>query len=406
MNQTKNTILTAAMLALSCGFAVDAMAQTKTDRQNEKMQDQTDQRSKNSKFYDQKSTSRALGYFKKIKGMNVKNSADDKVTEIKDVLFDRYSGDIAAYIVSDDRVLMPSELQTNVDADGKLSFRTATTSEALGASMKFDSAMLKADRAKSKDGVSWWNRFSSESGKHVSTTEPQYVPEKVRSMDAIDINGTVISTHRIRGEGEVYRTLIEVRSDDGTNRTVILGPTWYLADHQVLPVRGDKVVIKAVPIETIDGADFAASKVRVSNRDEVVLRKGNEFAPTWYSEGKADNAMAMQRRLLLASEVIGDDVKCREELSGEVENLVIDFRNGRVAALVIDPNQAFLGMGDTTRMIPLSVASASTDDLIYIDATKDMIVKAPAAPDKLETMNSSWDLDSIYDQRPIASVIR
>lgn len=396
MNRNTNSILTAAMLTLTCGLAVDAHGQqsrtTKEHRPAAPVQ-----------LYEQNSSPRALGYFKKIKGTNVKNSADDKVTEIKDVLFDRYSGDIAAYIVSDDRVMLPSEIQTNVGSDGQLSFRTSTTEDALGAAMKFDGKMMKAEKAKDAECAAWWNRFSAESGKHVSTTNPQYVPEKVRSTDAIDINGTVTSTHRVRGEGEVYRTIVEVHSDDGTNRSVILGPTWYLSDHQVLPMRGDKVVIKAVPIEDIDGAQFAAAKVRVANRDEVVLRKGNEFAPTWYTGGDTATAMAMQRRLLLASDVIGDNVKCREELSGEVENLVIDFRNARVTALVIDPNEAFLGMNDTTRMIPLSVASASSDDLIYIDATKDMITRAPAAPDKLETMNSSWDLDSIYDQRPIAS---
>ncbi len=60
-------------------------------------------------------------------------------------------------------------------------------------------------------------------------------------------------------------------------------------------------------------------------------------------------------------------------------------------------------MSDTTRMIPLSVATVSSDDLIFVDATKDMIVNAPAAPDKLQPLNANWDLDSKYQQRPTTS---
>ncbi len=394
MNTNTRYILP-SMILLAVGTSVGAYAQA-TDSKTIRYPD-------NRKVQLGEEGNRALGYFSKMKGVNIRNQSNETVAELKDILFDRYSGDVAAYIVSDSRVIFPAELQATVGNDGEVAFRMNTTKDALKARMEFDDNALQADNATNSEYAAWWNRFSAENGKQGKMGEQSSTVEKFTNTSTVDVNGSVVSTHRIRGDGDAYRTVVEVKEKDGTMRTVVLGPTWYLADHRVMPMRGDTIAIKAAPIEDVDGATWAACDVKVGNGDKLSLRKGDSLAPTWYKDGGTEKAQTMQRRLLLASSIMGDSVKCREELSGEVDNLVIDFAGSRVVALVIDPNQNFLGMSDTTRMIPLSVATVSSDDLIFVDATKDMIVNAPAAPDKLQTLNATWDLDSKYQQRPTTS---
>jgi sporulation protein YlmC with PRC-barrel domain len=405
-----STYLLPAILLLVAGTSVGACAQVTQTTPNRPVETQRVQLGREG--------SRALAYFSKMKGANVRNQVNETVTELKDVLFDRYSGDVAAYIVSDDRVVFPSELQANVSDEGDVTLRMDTTTDALKTRIEFDKDALDPDNATSKKFVGWWERFGAESGRRGQiggqNSDQASVTEKFTNTTLVDVNGVVISTHRVRGENDAYRTVAEVKESGGTLRTVILGPSWYLAEHRALPMRGETVAIKAAPIEEMNGAAWSAAEVKVGNGKRFVLRSGDGLSPTWYGEkntnqspdtqtqtmqAQAMQVRTMQRALLLASEVMGDNVKCREVLSGKVDNLVIDFVGGRVAALVIDPNQNFLGISDTTRMIPLSVATVSSDDLIFVDTTKDLIIKAPAAPEKLQTLNTSWNLDSMYEQR-------
>jgi hypothetical protein len=62
-----------------------------------------------------------------------------------------------------------------------------------------------------------------------------------------------------------------------------------------------------------------------------------------------------------------------------------------------------MGAADTLRLIPVSVASPSGDDLVFVDAEKDMIINAPAAPGNLSELNNAWKLDMMFKQRPIVS---
>ncbi|HLP83906.1 MAG TPA: hypothetical protein VK157_06110 [Phycisphaerales bacterium] len=410
MNKFK-TGIAAMMLVACCGSVVSAQQRGQNEQQPRQQQEQRDQRqddrsNMNRRDKNQQAGALKLSYFNQLKGTNVKGADNSTVFEIKDVIFDRHSGDIAGYVVSDDRVVAPGELTAVVDDDGKIQMRTSLTKDAMKARMEFDDDAFDTKAGNSPTVSAWWNRFAAESKKQINSDMPTYHPEKIKSTDRLDVRGTIDSLDRVRGEGSTYRTIATIREEDGNVRTVVLGPTWYLADERVLPVRGQKVELTVVPLETSggdEGEQWVASRMRIDGGKSIVLRDGDALAPVWFKNGDTDNAMSVQRRMLLATSLSGDDVKCREESSGEVENLVIDHNSNRVLALVIDPNENFMGAADTLRLIPLSVASPSSDDLVYVDADKSMIVNAPAAPSNLADLNNAWKIDSMFKQRPIAN---
>lgn len=216
----------------------------------------------------------------------------------------------------------------------------------------------------------------------------------------VQMRGTVSSTERMYGDGNSYYTVLTLRDDKGKEQRIVLGPSWYLADQKSMPMRGDNVSVDALEIEPINNTNYAANSMQIEGRDRLELRRGDKREPAWRSGTGTTNTDARRRSLLLASSIVGDDVKLRNDSSGEVNNLVLDLGTSRVLALVIDPNENFLGIGDTTRMIPVSVVTPSADDTVYVDATKEMILNAPEAPERLDA-NMNWNLDRQFEQNPV-----
>lgn len=355
---------------------------------------------------------RAMCYFTNLTGLNIKNSKDETVGEVRDIIFDRHSGDIAAYVVSSSwfpwgdtqRVLFPSEVHHTTDADGKIHLNVdIADKEALKERLSIHTDAFSIDKAGTSDSLAWWNRFSTESDGVNRTKPPVYPAERITNTKPVVVEGDIVAVDRVIGDGNVYRSVIQVRDKDGNKRTILVAPVWYLSDQEAMPMRGRTVRIDAVPIDELDGATWAASTIQTEGGKKVTLRRGDALTPSWISGESGDATMAMRRRLVLGSSLIGKEVKCREELSGEIENLVIDHAAERVTAYVIDPNDNFLGVADTTRLIPASVASPTIGGTVYLDATKDMILRAPAAPDNLNDLNMRWELDKVFDQRSTSS---
>lgn len=467
-----------------------------------------------------------LSYFDDVNGATVRGSNGESVGTVEDVIFDRHSGEIAAYVVNaaglnwgnDSRLLFPNELRPMTIDDGSVVFNVSVANtESLRSRLAFDKDAFSTATGQNAASTTWWSQFANESdrsynradyyneiyddmnrnhnnpngntdrnrtgagagndhrdstpqggnvnGSNPSTPggdtatgnnsnrdgtrtrtgdQPRTGGDAMKPVPGADSNvnpqtgghagprtggdkphmdsnyttwpygretftkgskpvqmrGTVSSTERMYGEGNSYYTILHLRDDQGNEKRIVLGPSWYLADQETMPMRGDNVTVTAAEIEPINGTGYAASSMEIQGRKRVELRKGDNYQPTWVGATGATNTDGRRRSLLLASALMGDDVKCRSESSGEVENLVIDLGTSRVLALVIDPNENFLGVADTSRMIPVSVVSPSADDMIYVDATKEMILNAPQAPDRLNA-NMDWNLDRAYDQNPI-----
>jgi sporulation protein YlmC with PRC-barrel domain len=83
-------------------------------------------------------------------------------------------------------------------------------------------------------------------------------------------------------------------------------------------------------------------------------------------------------RGILLSTIVGRDLNCLNQACGEVEDTLVEVHTGRVLYLVIDPDENFLGVADTLRLAPFSIArwDAAAGDL-QIDATKAQLLAAP-----------------------------
>jgi sporulation protein YlmC with PRC-barrel domain len=104
---------------------------------------------------------------------------------------------------------------------------------------------------------------------------------------------------------------------------------------------------------------------------------------------------------LSASTMIGDDVRNLEgEHLGELKELMIDVRTGRVAYAVLSFG-GILGIGDKLFAIPWEALSLDNEDHAFVlDANKEMLEDAPGFdkddwPDTLDD-DDTW-LVEVYD---------
>lgn len=104
---------------------------------------------------------------------------------------------------------------------------------------------------------------------------------------------------------------------------------------------------------------------------------------------------------LSASTMIGDDVRNLEgEHLGELKELMIDVRTGRVAYAVLSFG-GILGIGDKLFAIPWEALSVDNEDHAFVlDANKEMLEDAPGFdkddwPDTLDD-DDTW-LVEVYD---------
>jgi sporulation protein YlmC with PRC-barrel domain len=103
-----------------------------------------------------------------------------------------------------------------------------------------------------------------------------------------------------------------------------------------------------------------------------------------------------RQRYALLSELDDKNVICRGEACGEIEQTIIECREGRVAFIVIDPDENFLGIADTSRLVPFEVLGVTTGDEVRLDATKDMVLSSREMPDDLQTLDKTA-CESIYN---------
>ena len=482
---------------------------TRRDTNRDMNKDRSPSRVNDQKQMDRYRVRGPMAYFDDVNGATVRGSNGESVGTVEDVIFDRHSGEIAAYVVNaqglnwgnDSRLLFPSELRAMTTDDGTVAFNVSVANpEVLRARLAFNKDAFSDDGTLDAKRSTWWSQFANESDRNYNradyyneiyddmnrdganntdnmdrdgqrttangaapaprtndndrdrndndrnrtgadkpgtgdqmhpvpgadgkvnpqtgghagprtggdkpdmdsnyTTWPYGRETYVQGRKPVQMRGTVSSTERMYGEGNSYYTVLTLRDDQGKEQRIVLGPSWYLADQKTMPMRGDNISVDAMEIEPIDNTNYAANSMQIQGRDRIELRKGDKHEPAWHS-GKGTMATDARRRsLLLASTIVGDDVKLRNDSSGEVNNLVLDLGTSRVLAVVIDPNDNFLGIADATRMIPVSVITPSSDDTIFVDATKEMILNAPEAPERLDA-NMDWNLDRAYDQNPV-----
>jgi sporulation protein YlmC with PRC-barrel domain len=182
---------------------------------------------------------------------------------------------------------------------------------------------------------------------------------------------------------------ITVRTDAGETRKITLGPTWYVNPNAAAPMRGDKVSVSAYPVQDEDM--YVAQRARIGQNDLNLRNEQGE--PVW---GATSENSTTAWRYMLLSNLKGMKVTARGEEAGKVDDVIVNKPTGQIAFLSIDPNQNFLGMADTKRLVPFNTATIATDGMLRLDASKEMVLAAPETPSDISSLNSSSRYAAIY----------
>ena len=101
-------------------------------------------------------------------------------------------------------------------------------------------------------------------------------------------------------------------------------------------------------------------------------------------------------RYLLMSDLPGSKIDCRGSELGRVHDVIVDRVSGEIGFLSVDPNQNFLGIGDTKRLVPWSVAHVTLAGGLRLDASKEMVLASPETPKDPTTLNTGGFADRAY----------
>lgn len=376
------------MIAAVAGLPVALCAQTDSGRQPAAQHD----KSHDTTGWNRDSANNAPPNFAsalKLDGTDVYNSNDEHIADVSDFVVDRGSGDLRYVVVKTGGILgMGGKAVaipfTSFSWTGEDRAILNATKEQLKAYPEFNAKEWTA-MIESKDTgrSSLWQRFKRDTHEDRDTYR-----EAFRSGAEKDIKGEVTAVRRDYTRNGEYVT-ISVRTEAGETRTIALGPTWYVNPSAAAPVRGDKVDVSAYPVPGKD--TFVARHVTVGQH-ELDLRN-EQGEPVWAA--KDDNSSAAWRYILL-SDLKGMKITCRGEECGKVNDVIVNKPTGQIAFLSIDPNQNFLGMGDTKRLVPFNTATVAADGVVRLDASKEMVLASPETPPDISSLNNSTLYTAVY----------
>jgi sporulation protein YlmC with PRC-barrel domain len=231
-----------------------------------------------------------------------------------------------------------------------------------------------------------------------ATREADPYAASLERSSPVHIEGEVTAVERMRTKGYGEQVLLTISTNDGKTQRVALGPSWYVNSATVAPARGDKVVLDTFTLPRDQDGFLVARELRNGDRD--LRLRDQDGRPAWSlkrgdSENDKDRKNAIGR-LMLASNLRGERVDCRGNECGKVSDAIFERNSGELAFLSIDPNQNFLGIGDTKRLVPWSVCSPGSDKVVRIDASKEMVVASPETPKDTQAITGAGIANTVY----------
>lgn len=388
MTQSKTFKL--AVVALAAGLATSASAQPRNDP------DKT--------LTGQSSTSqRGAWEFRSchwLSGRSVVNDKGDTIAEVSDLIVDRGSGRVEYAVIKAGSVLGigGKTLAIPYGALGwdaaKEHYQFNTTADHLKQYPEFTaeswSAMMES-KPKSKGSV-LRDRLSEEG--------PWMVDPYAGSLSdakTVTVEGEITKVERVRTSNGSEHVVVTVNAKDATTRRIALGPSWYISGGALSPVRGDRVTIDALELARDPHQTFVATRI-VRDGQERRLRETDSL-PRWSGktvehDGKTFDAPYW--RYLLMSNLRGQRVDCRGTECGKVNDVIVERGTGECAFLSIDPNENFLGIADTKRLVPWPIVTIALDGVVRVDASKDMILASPETPKSVDELNARARTDAVY----------
>lgn len=342
----------------------------------------------------------------KIDGRDIHNYNDpgQELGEIQDAVLDRSSGRVLFVVVdttddmglSGNTVLIPfRDLRWDAGREKVLLDPAADRSKTWAS---YSPKAWKAIRDPDADGATRGDDQSRALGDVLSRradmeSNDPYAQRFTGERKPYMIEGTITGVDRRVYPGSGEYTVVTVRTADGKTEKVTLGPSWYTTGDDWYPTRGSKVSVNAMRAGEGDQAEPVAMTTTINGKPRTF--RNAEGSPAWV-DSKRTASHVVRSRYVLGSEIAGKDVEARGERCGEVQDLIVECTSGEVAFLSIDPDKNFLGMADTKRLIPWSIASLRADGKVGIDASKEMVVASTPTPDKFDQAGQNEMLRQVY----------
>ncbi len=340
--------------------------------------------------------------FKWMTGLDVFNNKGDHVADVSDLIINRGNGRIDYVVLATGSTLGLGGRTIALPYDSfrwdtpKQRFVLDSTEEQLKTYPEFSeqawTGLTDRDRSTKSSLREWLSRDQTR-----ESADPYA--------------GSLAQAKKQTYEGEVTRIdrmqttsgeqlIATVRDKSGQSHRVALGPSWFVSASSVAPMRGDKVTINSYQLERSPDELDVGRTITISGHD--LLLRDDQGRPMWGADASPPTDKndfrydSVTWRSVLASELKGRKVDCRGQECGKVNDLIIDRPSGHVAMLSIDPNQNFLGIGDTKRLVPWSVTSIAVDGTLRIDASKDMVLAGPDTPSDISKLNSGMTPSMVY----------
>ncbi len=364
-----------------------------------------------------------------LDGEDVANANGEVVATIDDFIVDRGSGRIEYAVLNSGSVLGLGGKDIAVPY-------AALRYDAANERYTIDLTKEQIDRAASfspedwsnlehttwtEDLENWWDETFADSDGEDDWRDPYadtLAESRAANRNPTTIDGTITRVVREHA-GAREHACVEVKDADGSIKHIILGPSWYVMGGEAAPMRGDTIKAKAVPYSA-DGRDsYVALQAtiqgeRIDLRDEDGIARWD--APTKHTkdgmhkddmdrrdaiQDKESDARYSNRRwgsgqLMLMSKLEDAPASASDKSGGEIQQVIIEGRSGRIAFIGFDPNENVLGIADEIILVPWTLVSLGANHEARIDGSRDMLVASEEVPDDLDTLTDQNRLSAIY----------
>ena len=211
------------------------------------------------------------------------------------------------------------------------------------------------------------------------------------------ISGEVVDVRRVRTSTFGEQIEVTVLVAGGGSKKIALGPSWYVNGSAAAPMRGESVAVDTLAMQR-DPEQLLAGTEFHNGKNDLHLR-GSDGTPVWALKSVDSGGQSYSppySRYMVMSNLKGMKIDCRGNECGKVYDIIVDRNSGEVGFISIDPNQNFLGLGDTKRLVPWSVATVTFEGTMRIDASKEMVLASPETPSDLTMLNAGTHAERVY----------
>lgn len=330
----------------------------------------------------------------------VVNNNGEEIAEVSDLILDRGTGRVEYVVVKTGSLLGMGGRAVAIpfgalkwESGGKNRFILASTAEQLKAFPEYSAESWKSMKDSPKDDQ---GALRQKLAADAATPGDPYAGN-LDTAGKQRVEGEITKVERVRTSTFGEQIVITVQPTAGDARRVALGPSWYVNGAPAAPMRGETVVVDTLTLPRDPDRLLAGTHIRTGNR-ELHLRD-TDGSPAWALKTVASDGRVYSTpysRYLLLSNLPGAKIDCRGSECGKIHDILLDRYSGEIGFLSIDPNQNFLGISDTKRLIPWSVATVTLDGTVRIDASKEMVLASPETPADLSVLSSGTHADRVY----------